>query len=103
MDATAASSAIADTRRSFNTLRAHAHVLASLSASFTSEAKEATAAYRAALDGGSTADWARFVKACAALAGHGEAIETLLPLSDGERSAWKYFRQIADENADLRR
>jgi hypothetical protein len=103
MDATEASSAVADTRRSFNILRSHAHALATLSASFTNEAKEATSAYRVALDGGSLEDWSRFVSACAALAGHGEAVETLLPLSADERNAWQYFRQIADENADLRR
>jgi hypothetical protein len=103
MDVPEASSAVADTRRSFNTLRSHAHALATLSASFSGEAKEATASYRAALDGGSLEEWSRFVTACSALALHGQAVETLLPLSDGERNAWRYFRQIADENADLRR
>ncbi len=95
------SSAAEDARRSFATLRRHAHTLAGLSASFSEEAKEATAAYRTALAAGSTEHWGRFVRACAALARHGEAIDTLLHLGETDRLAWSFFKQIADENADL--
>jgi hypothetical protein len=95
------SSAPADARRSFNTLRAHAHTLASLSSSFSNEAREVTAAYRSALCDGSTEAWRRFVTASATLAEHGEAIEALLSLEASDREAWHFFRQIARENADL--
>jgi hypothetical protein len=97
----ASSSGLADARRSFNALRARAHALASLSASFTEEAREATAAYRDALANPSTASWARFVAACATLAKHGAAVESLLDLNDDDRASWRFFQQIADENADL--
>ena len=101
MDDRAASSETADARRSFNTLRAHAHALAALSASFTEEAREATTAYRDALSDGSTTAWQRFVTASARLASHGEAIDALLRLDDSDREAYRFFKQIADENADL--
>lgn len=101
IDDRAVSSASADARRSFNTLRAHAHALASLSASFTDEAREATAAYRTALAEGSTAAWQRFVTASARLARHGEAIDALLHLAESDRAAYRFFKQIAEENADL--
>ncbi len=95
------SSAAQEARRSFNTLRGHAHTLAGVSASFTEEAKEATSAYRAALSEGTPASWSRFVTAAAAIARHGEAIEALLHLGEADRYAWRFFKQIADENADL--
>jgi hypothetical protein len=95
------SSAIQDARRSFNTLRGHAHILADLSASFSEQAREATAAYRVALDGGDERAWVRLVRAAAELSRHGESIERLLGLGEAERLAWRFFRQIADENADL--
>jgi hypothetical protein len=95
------SSASREARRSFNTLRGHAHTLAGLSASFTEEAKEATSAYRAALTDGGPQTWVRFATACAAIARHGEATETLLHLGQAERYAWRFFKQIAEENADL--
>ena len=95
------SSASRDARRSFNMLRAHAHTLASLSASFTQEAKEVTSAYRSALCDGAPETWRRFVAASAALAHHGQALEALLPLDESDRMAWRFFKQIAQENADL--
>ncbi len=95
------SSAIQDARRSFNTLRGHAHILADLSASFREQAREATAAYRTALEGGGEQAWARLTRVAATLAEHGESTERLLGLGETERSAWRFFRQIADENADL--
>jgi hypothetical protein len=95
------SSAIQDARRSFNTLRGHAHILADLSASFNEQAREATAAYRVALNGGDEHAWARLVRAASTLSKHGENIEHLLGLGEAERSAWRFFRQIAAENADL--
>ena len=95
------SSAATDARRSFSTLRAYAHTLASLSASFSDEAKEATSAYRSALTEGTPESWRRFVTASDALARHGQAVETLLHLADADRMAWRFFKQIAEENADL--
>jgi hypothetical protein len=95
------SSAPVDARRSFNTLRAHALTLASFSASFTHEAQEVTTAYRAALCDGTQDAWRRFVTASAALARRGEDLEALLPLGETDHAAWYFFRQIADENADL--
>jgi len=95
------SSSDQEARRSFNTLRGHAHTLAGVSASFTEEAKEATSAYRAALSDGTAESWARFVTACATIARHGEAIEALLHLGEADRYAWRFFKQIAEENADL--
>jgi prophage DNA circulation protein len=95
------SSAPADARRSFNTLRAHAQTLATLSSSFSGEAREVTAAYRSALNDGTAQAWRRFVTASAALAEHGEAVDALLALDDSDRTAWHFFQQIARENADL--
>jgi hypothetical protein len=88
------SSATQDTRRSFNTIRTHAAVLADLSASFREQATEVTAAYRQAA-------WARFIYASSDIAAHGQTVEELLGLQERERAAWRLFRQIAEENADL--
>ncbi|HTU69348.1 MAG TPA: hypothetical protein VMF11_03420 [Candidatus Baltobacteraceae bacterium] len=41
------------------------------------------------------------MQAAAQLAGHGQTVEQLLGLGETERVAWRFFRQIADENADL--
>jgi hypothetical protein len=95
------SSATQDTRRSFNTIRTHAAVLADLSASFREQATEVTAAYRQALSAGGEAAWARFIYASSDIAAHGETVEELLGLQERERAAWRLFRQIAEENADL--
>lgn len=95
------SSATQDTRRSFNTIRTHAAVLADLSASFREQATEVAAAYRQALSLGDQAAWARFIYAASDIATHGQTVEELLGLGDRERAAWRIFRQIADENADL--
>lgn len=95
------SSATQDARRSFSTLRGHAQTLADLSTSFKQEAQEATSAYRAALSEGAPESWSRFVAACAALARHGQAVERLLGLGESDRRAYRFFEQIADENADL--
>jgi len=95
------SSATQDARRSFNTIRTHAAVLADLSASFREQATEVTSAYRQALSVGSQAAWARFIYAASDIATHGQTVEELLGLRERERAAWRMFRQIADENADL--
>jgi len=75
--------------------------LAGLSASFSDQAGEAMAAYHQALCEGTQVAWARFIYAASDIAHHGEQIEALLGLQDRERAAWRIFRQIADENADL--
>lgn len=95
------SSATQDARRSFNILRSHAMALAGLSASFAEQASEVTSAYRQALSAGTQMAWARFAYAASNIAHHGETVEDLLGLRDPERAAWRFFQQIADENADL--
>jgi len=95
------SSATQDARRSFNTLRQHAQQLADLSASFKEEAAEVTAAYRQALERGDSPSWSRLAGASFRLACHGQSVEEILGLRGPERAAWRFFRQIADENADL--
>lgn|GEM_PF-3023596 len=95
------SSATQDARRSFNTLRSQAQTLAGLSASFQEQASEVTSAYRRALSEGTEDAWARFVYAALDIAKHGRSVEHLLGLREPERSAWRVFQQIADENADL--
>ena len=47
------------------------------------------------------ASWARFVYAASDIAHHGQAVEDILGLREPERAAWRFFQQIADENADL--
>ena len=95
------SSATQDARRSFNTIRTHAAALAALSASFQEQASEVTSSYRRALAEGTESAWARFIYAASDIACHGQAVEGLLGLRAPERTAWRVFRQIADENADL--
>ena len=95
------SSATQDARRSFNTIRSHAAALSGLSASFQEQASEVTASYRRALSEGTDSSWARFIYAASDIAQHGQAVEELLGLPASERAAWRVFRQIADENADL--
>ncbi|MGA7746591.1 MAG: hypothetical protein WBA06_08865 [Candidatus Aquilonibacter sp.] len=95
------SSAIQDARRSFNTIRSQAAALAGLSASFQEQASEVTSSYRRALADGTESSWARFIYAASDIAQHGQAVEELLGLRAPERAAWRAFRQIADENADL--
>jgi hypothetical protein len=95
------SSAIQDARRSFASLRREAQLLAGLSASFSEEAQAVTAAYRTALNGGDESTWARFVGAAFQIARHGHNVEDVLGLRAPERAAWRFFQQIADENADL--
>jgi hypothetical protein len=90
-----------DALRAFGALRRHAQVLAELSASFKEEAQAVTAAYRAALEAGDPTQWARLVNCAFRLARHGESVESILGLRDPERNAWRFFQQIADENADL--
>ena len=95
------SSGSIDARRSFTHLRRHALVLAELSASFAEEASAVTAAYRQALDTSTGDAWARFVGAAFTIARHGADVEELLGLREPECAAWRFFQQIADENADL--
>jgi hypothetical protein len=95
------SSAIQDARRSFNTIRSHAAALADLSASFQEQASEVTSSYRRALAEGTESSWARFIYAASDIAYHGQMVEELLGLREAERAAWRVFRKIADENADL--
>jgi hypothetical protein len=90
-----------EARRSFNALRSHAMTLAGLSASFAEQASRVTTAYHQALASGTQASWARFVFAASDIAHHGQAVEKILGLREGERAAWRFFQQIADENADL--
>lgn len=90
-----------DALRAFGTLRRHAQALADLSASFNEEAQAVTAAYRAALEGGDPTQWARLVNCAFRIARHGEAVDDVLGLREPERAAWRFFQQIADENADL--
>jgi hypothetical protein len=101
MDEREPSSASIDARRSFTALRRHALVLAELSASFAQEASEVTAAYRQALDAATGDAWSRLVVAAFRIARHGADVEELLGLREPERGAWRFFQQIADENADL--
>jgi hypothetical protein len=75
--------------------------LAGLSASFAEQASEVVTAYRQALSTGTQASWARFAYAASNLAQHGQTVEQILGLREPERTAWRVFQQIADENADL--
>ena len=86
---------------SYQALRAHADALAAFSASFGREAQAATAAYAAALMAGSQAEWRTFVGRCRSLADHASAVADIVAFNDGERDAWQFFAQIADENQDL--
>ena len=82
-------------------LRRRATVLADLSASFTQEAKAAIAAYADALCEGSDAAWSRFVGAAATLVVHAESVDEIVHLTDDERQALEFFKQIVRENDDL--
>lgn len=85
----------------YQRLRQEASVLASLSASFASEARAVTDAYLDALAGGDFAVWAAFVRAADSLVRHSNDIDTIVQLDPRERAAYDYFAQIARENADL--
>ena len=90
-----------DALASFQQLRRHALALASVSASFTSEAAAVADAYASALLGGSPESWASFVRAADSLTRHSEGIAAIVHLNPRERAACDFFAQIARENADL--
>jgi len=87
--------------RSYDSLRVHANALAAFSASFAREAHEAAATYQTALTAGSEPAWRAFVERCRSLANHCDSVDGVVGFNAGERDAWQFFAQIAEENRDL--
>ena len=91
-----------DARAAHAALARQAHALGRISASLTTDARAVTRAFEEALlahDG--QAAWRDFIRATAALVGHGASVATLIEFDAIERAAQVYFERIVLENADL--